>query len=165
MYIKNTALICLLAAFFAVIVSAQTSSDVKLPDTPAGQAIKAFLAAFNTGDIEAMRSFHSERSGDLENAQQDMEFYQQCSGLKLHSVIQSSEHEIELLPQAKNDGRWLSFKMHVDPNPPHAVDRIGVQPASAPSGALSSEAPRNDPAKPAPVAKKLFDDRTTTASK
>ena len=147
MYIKNTVIICLVAALFAVIVSAQTATDVKLPDTPAGRTFAAFLAAFNTGDVEAMRRFHSERGGDIENAQQDMDFYGESGGLKLHSITNSSEHEIEALVQTKNDGRWLSFKMRVDSKPPYAADEIGVRPTSAPSTASSTEAARKDSAK------------------
>src|ERR1051325_2534054 len=141
---KNTAIICLLAAFLAVVVSAQTAKDVKLPDTPAGKTFTAFIAALNSGDIEVMRRFHSERSGDVENAQQDLDFYKQSGGLKLHSVTQSSEHEIEALVQAKSDGRWLNFRMRVDSTPPHPAVEIGIQPASAPSGATPGEAPRNE---------------------
>jgi CubicO group peptidase (beta-lactamase class C family) len=156
---KNTAIICLIAAFFAVMVSAQTAKDVKLPDTPAGKTFTAFLAALNSGDIEVMRRFHSERSGDVENAQQDLDFYKQSGGLKLHSVIESSEQVIEVLVQAKSDGRWLSFRMQVDSTPPHPAVGISVHPASAPSGATTSEAPPTDSAKPAPsaspVAKKM----------
>ena len=154
MYIKNTVIICLAAALFAVIVSAQTTPDVKLPDTPAGRTFAAFLAAFNTGDIEVMRRFHSERAGDVENAQQDMDFYSDSGGLKLHSVTSSSEHEIEVLVQTKNDGRWLNFKMRVDSKPPYAADEIGVQPASAPSAASSNDSTKAaDSTKTAPAAK------------
>ncbi|HKP87674.1 MAG TPA: serine hydrolase domain-containing protein [Blastocatellia bacterium] len=160
---KNSVIICLLAAFLAVMVSAQTAKDVKLPETPAGKTFAAFLVALNSGDIEVMRRFHSERSGDLDNAQQDLDFYKQSGGLKLHSVIQSSEHEIEALVQTKSDGRWLNFKMLVDSAPPHPAVKIGVHPVDAPAGAATTEAPRNDAVKPAtqpqpgaaPAAKKM----------
>ncbi|HEX8186008.1 MAG TPA: serine hydrolase domain-containing protein, partial [Blastocatellia bacterium] len=97
------------------------------------------------------------RGGDVENAQKDREFYNNSGGLKLHSITSSSEREIELLVQTKSDGRWLSFKMGVDSNPPYPVNEISVRPASAPSAATPGEASRTDSPKPeaAPAARKM----------
>src|SRR5262249_3175049 len=94
--------------------------------------------AFNTGDLETMRRFHKERGGDEESAQQDLGFYQQSGGLKLHSVMRSDQFEIEVLAQTKNEGRWMSFAIGVEPQPPHAIADIRVRPASA-TGEKSGE--------------------------
>src|SRR5262245_60431813 len=66
---------------------------IKLPDTPAGKTLGEFLKAFNTGDLETLKRFHKEHGGDEENAQQDLGFYRQSGGLKLHSVTRSDQFE------------------------------------------------------------------------
>src|SRR5512139_1885680 len=57
----------------------------ELPDTPAGKALGEFIRAFNTGDLETLKRFHRERGGDEENARQDVGFYQESGGLRIHS--------------------------------------------------------------------------------
>jgi CubicO group peptidase (beta-lactamase class C family) len=172
MCMKKTLISCLLTAFLAAMALAQTAGGVKLPDTPAGRTFTAFLAALNSGDLEVMRRFHSERSGDVDNAQQDLNFYKESGGLKLHSVTQSTEHEIEVLVQTKNDGRWLNLKMLVDTAPPHAALKIGLQPAAAPSATTPSAATPGEVAPTdsskgapaaAPTAKKMTDAEMASA--
>src|SRR5205085_6258866 len=106
-HLKHSAAIALIAALLAAIAIAQTQAGVKLPDTPAGKTFGAFLAAFNSGNLETMRRFHSERGGTVKNAEKDMEFYGQSGGLVLYSAKASGDYEIEALVQTKGDGRWL----------------------------------------------------------
>lgn len=108
-------------------------SEVKLPNTPAGKTFGAFLAAFNSGKLEAMKKFHEDRGGNPGNAEQDMNFYNQSGGLKLHSVKRSSETEIEVLAQMKKTDRWVSFTMAVEAQAPHGISDIRVQPGEAPA--------------------------------
>ncbi|MGH9842298.1 MAG: serine hydrolase, partial [Blastocatellia bacterium] len=111
---------------------AATAQEAKLPDTPAGRTLGKFIAAFNTGKLEAMKQFHKESGGDERNAERDMDFYQQSGGLKLHSVVKSSAHEITALVQAKKDDRWLNFSIGVEQQAPHAIIDIRIQPSSGP---------------------------------
>ncbi len=90
-----------------------------------------FLAN-TTGDPQSLKRFHKERGGDEENAQQDVAFYQQSGGLKLHSIVRSEQFEIEVLANTKNGGRWVSFAVGVEPQPPHGIADIRVRPTSAP---------------------------------
>jgi CubicO group peptidase (beta-lactamase class C family) len=110
------------------------TDEMKFPETAAGKTLKAFLQAFNTGELEALKKFHGERGGNVDNANQDLNFFNQCGGLKVHSVRTSSDYSIEVLTQAKRDGRWLTFAIVVGANPPHPIDEIRVQPASQPAG-------------------------------
>lgn len=130
----------------------QATEDVKLPDTPAGKTMTAFLQMLNSGNLETMKRFHTERGDTGENAEQDMNFYNQSGGLKLHSIVNASATEITVLTQAKKDGRWLNLTLNVQPSPPHAIDGIRVQPASAPAGkgatATSNAPPVAPPAPP-----------------
>jgi retinol-binding protein 3 len=112
--------------------NAPVEEDIKLPDTPAGNTLGKFIRAFNTGDLATLRRFHEEHGGDPENAQQDIGFYERSGGLKLHSVISSSEHAIEVLAQAKKDQSWLSFGISVAALPPNGITDIRVRPTEAP---------------------------------
>ncbi len=144
----------LIALLLATLCAAQTSEGVKLPDTPIGRTLGAFLAAFNTGDIQTLRRFHAEHGDNEELAQQDIDFYGQSGGLKLFKVIKSSDFEIEVLAQAKQDGRWLQFIMSIEPATPYPVADIRIHPALGPSDTQ----PSNEPSKetmPPPVAKNM----------
>lgn len=153
MYLKRFAIVSLVSVFLATLTTAQTSDGVKLPDTPAGRTFAAFLTALNSGNPDTMRRFHSERGGNEENAEQDMNFYKQSGGLKLSRVTQSSDYEIEILVQTKNDERWLRFTMQVGQNAPYPIDEIKVQPASGPTDSAAPKAP----VKETPVAKNMTD--------
>lgn len=110
--------------------SIQSSAEVKIPDTAAGNTFKAFLEAFNSGDINKMKAFHRDRGGDEDNAEKDLGFYQQSGGLKVTSVSSSEELAITVVAETKNDGMKVSFHMAVDSQAPHAIQEIRVQPAS-----------------------------------
>ena len=110
--------------------TAMTSEEIKLPDTPAGKTIAAFLQSFNTGDLEKMKRFHLDRGDTDENAEKDYNLYNQSGGFKLLGVVASSTYEITVLVEAKKDGRRLNFNIEVQPSPPHAIDTIRLQPVS-----------------------------------
>lgn len=122
-----------------------TQTIVTLPDTPAGRTLAAFLKAFNTGDLETLKSFHKERGGNEENAQQDFNFYQQSGGLKLHSITSAENFAIEVLAQAQKDGRWLSFTIGVELQAPHPIADIRVRPTSAPASSGLTKPAANPP--------------------
>jgi C-terminal processing protease CtpA/Prc len=112
--------------------TAPVEDGLKLPNTPAGNTFGEFMRAFNTGDLTALRRFHEEHGGNPENAQKDIGFYEQSGGLKLHRVISSSEHAIEVLAQAQKDESWLSFAISVAALPPNGITDIRVRPTAAP---------------------------------
>ena len=157
MYLKRSAIGFLGSIFLVGLVAAQTSDAVKLPDTAAGKTLSAFLTAFNTGDLQALRRFHSERGADEGNAQEDLNFYNKCGGLKLNKVVKSSDYEIEILTQAKKDGRWLRLTMQVEKTAPHPVADIRVQPGSTTDEAQPPKDPVKETAVAPPVAKNMTD--------
>ncbi len=112
--------------------TAPVEENLKLPDTPAGNTLGKFIRAFNTGDLATLHRFHEEHGGDPQNAQQDIGFHEQSGGLKLHRVISSSEHDIEVLVQSKKDESWLSFAISVAALPPNGITDIRVRPTEAP---------------------------------
>jgi CubicO group peptidase (beta-lactamase class C family) len=142
--LKNSAAITFVAALLAALAIAQTPDSVKLPETPVGKTFGAFLVALNSGNLDTMRRFHSERNGNVDNADLDLNFYKDTGGLVLHSVKQASDYEIETLVQTKKDGRWLNFKMEVESMAPYPAMKIGMQPAEAPGTMTPRETPKRE---------------------
>ncbi len=108
--------------------SAQESEEVKLPDTPAGKSFAAFLKALNSGNVEVMRKFHSDRNGNPDNAEKDLSAYKQTGGLKLIKVNSSTDNALEVLVETKTGSRRLNFAIEVDANAPHAILKVHAQP-------------------------------------
>ncbi len=112
----------------APLATAQSSDSVKLPDTPAGKTFAAFLIAFNSGDIEVMRKFHSDRRGNPDNAERDLDAYKQTGGLKLVKVNSSSDYALEVLVETTTGAQRLNFAIEVDTNAPHGMLRVQAHP-------------------------------------
>lgn len=120
--------------------TATAAQNVKLPDTPAGKTFGEFLKAFNTGDLETLKSFHKSHGGPEDNAEQDLGAFKRTGAMTLHSVASSTNTSIEAIVHASN-GNWLSFTIGVDPNPPYPVTEIRVRPTQAPAAAPASTQP------------------------
>jgi hypothetical protein len=116
------------------------SSGPALPTTPAGQKLAGFLSALNQGDVKAIARFHADNAAKrvLEHnpaeklAEQDKQFYDETGGVRLHSVVKSSDNEIEVLAQAKN-GDWVQITIAVEPASPNGIIRLAIHPGSAPA--------------------------------
>lgn len=136
---------------------ATSTQSVKLPDTPAGKTFGEFLKAFNTGDLETLKSFHKSHGGPEDNAEQDLGAFKRTGAMTLHGVANSTNTSIEAIVQASN-GNWLSFTIGVDPNPPYPVTEIRVRPTQAPTAAPAT-------AQPSPANKTAFAWPETPAGK
>jgi retinol-binding protein 3 len=104
-----------------------------LPKTPAGDALRSFLLALNSGDIGRLRHFHRTRGADVSSGRRDYErLFQPSGGLKTHSIVTSSDHRIEVLAQFKKEDTWKKLSVEVEPIAPYRV-RIGVSDAEPPA--------------------------------
>jgi hypothetical protein len=109
--------------------SVQATSEVKLPDTPAGKTFAAFLKAFNTGDVEILKKFHTEYGGNPANAQKDMGFYEQSGGIKLVSIGKSSDYTLEVVIETKNGPEKLNLSIVVSKDAPNGIQMLRIEPA------------------------------------
>lgn len=117
----------------AIAAAPAAEAGLALPNTPAGKTFGAFLAALNSGKLDELKKFHAERGGNPDNAEQDMNFYNQSGGLKPHSITRASDTEIEVLVQMKKTERWVNFVVSVEAAAPHGITGLRVQPAEAPA--------------------------------
>jgi CubicO group peptidase (beta-lactamase class C family) len=152
MWTVRTLLSFLLFAAFAVgdpvlhptiAQQSSTHSGDTIPETPAGRQLSGWLKAFNSGDPNKIRSFHS-TSGAADRVnrrtQQDSGFYRQTRGLDLRKIEQTSNHELAALVQAKLTEGWYRVSIIVDAEPPHPIATLSVRGTSNPSPVKLSEA-------------------------
>ncbi len=126
-----------------------------LPDTPVGKALALFVRALNSGSVQELEKFHTDRGGPAEAAQQDLGFAHQSGGLDLQKVLKASDFDIEVEATARKTGRVVVLHFVIEPTPPHAVAEIGVRPAGSrgpgvPSGPPTG--PRGPEPAPRPAA-------------
>lgn len=107
--------------------------DEELSKTPAGKTVAKFFAALNSGDLKVMRAFHESFGGNMENADKDLEFYEQTGGIKPHSLTSSAKDKIALLVQTKKDARWLAFQFTLDTQEPYGIVGINARPTAPPA--------------------------------
>lgn len=113
-------------------VAQASAPEIGLPNTPAGKVFGEFIQAFNSGNLETLKKFHRDHGGDEGNAEQDLNANRRMGALKLHRVLKSEEHAIEVLVQSQRNGEWFNFSIGVAPQPPHPIADIRVQPGAAP---------------------------------
>lgn len=110
-------------------------SETKLSETRAGKTMSAFLKAFNSGDLELMRKFHTDIGSTAkvadENARQDLDFYQNSGGLIPHSIAELSEYSVTLIVESKK-GKWLKFKMALEQTSPFGLADLMVAETTKP---------------------------------
>ncbi|MEO8360619.1 MAG: serine hydrolase domain-containing protein [Vicinamibacteria bacterium] len=99
-----------------------------LPDTPVGKAVSLFVKALNSGSLQELQKFHTDRGGDAGMADGDLNFYQQSGGLDFLKVAKSTDFEIDIESKTRKGGRPVVLHFAVERTPPYTVADIGVRP-------------------------------------
>ncbi len=120
--------------------SFSAAKENKLPDTPQGKIVAAYLAAFNTGKAENMLAFQTEhfapailqRRAETERRQMYERVYGDLRALQLHRVLEVSALAIALQARGKT-GEAAEFRFEFEPQPPHKLAgiRLELMPAEA----------------------------------
>jgi len=109
------------------------AGGLRLPKTPAGDALRSFLLALNSGDIGRLRHFHRTHGADVSFGRRDYErLFQPSGGLKTRSIVKSSDYRIEVMAQFKKENTWKKLSVEVETIAPHRVKRIGIDDAEPP---------------------------------
>ncbi|UCD94976.1 MAG: beta-lactamase family protein, partial [Candidatus Zixiibacteriota bacterium] len=121
----------------------QAPQKAEIPDTPAGERLKAFLVAFDTGDEKAFREFIVNNYGNDENDTSAVErrlgvfktIYGDLGGLELHSIQESDEFKLTALARAVDPQmfEWVNLTFDLDPVPPHKLTAISFRPGEDPA--------------------------------
>jgi retinol-binding protein 3 len=80
---------------------AQKTSDAAIPSNPAGQVLKAWLDAFNSGDSARLAAYYKRYLPDV-NIGREMSFRRQIGGFDLVSVHHSDAEQIQFSVKERN---------------------------------------------------------------
>jgi len=139
---KKNASLWLILLLLTLPVKAQNAAATKLPDTPAGGRVAAYVKAFNSGDEQVMRQFIAENVAPSALQQRPVEarieIYRNMRSdlgrLELRRVAEASESAIKVLAQSK-EGEWLELGFQFEPQPPHKLLGLRVERVDAPQTA------------------------------
>jgi hypothetical protein len=124
----------------AVLLAGQTPA---IPDTPAGQKLAAWLAAFNQGSPEVTRKFAGENyvSSLLQKApaerfaEMDVSFFRRMGPLEFLSAKKSSGLEIQASLRDREGHGWVDIRLVVESQPAYRIADINLGPGSRPGSA------------------------------
>ncbi len=120
----NRATLLLLAFMFIVpVCEAQT----QFPDTPAANQAKAWLDAFNAGDMDKYKEFVRNNFPVREQrADQDAGFRQMTGGFELKKVEESTPTKVVALVQERLSDQFARMTIEVEAAEPHKITRLGL---------------------------------------
>jgi CubicO group peptidase (beta-lactamase class C family) len=118
----------LLAAAILLFIAPACLAQTQFPDTPAGSQTKAWLDAFNAGDIEKYREFYRKNfPARVERAARAMELRQENGGFELKKIEESTPTKIVVLLQERLSDRFVRLSVEVDASEQHQMTRLDLQ--------------------------------------
>lgn len=132
-------------------LTAQTKSTSVIPDTPAGQQLKAWLRVFSSGDDAAFMRFISEHYSKALLTENDAAYradraartYLDTRGFNTRDIERSTDNEVVVLAQSSLTGLWFRLTMKVETASPHLIAEYTSQrihpPAKFPVKRLSQK--------------------------
>jgi CubicO group peptidase (beta-lactamase class C family) len=129
----------LLLFFIVAVAFLAAAQEARLPDTPAGKRVAAYIRAFNSGDAAVMREFQNsnltaaalQRRSDAEHQQMYQQIYGNFGGLELKRVIEATNDAITVLFFTKTQ-MWATLSFEFEAQPPHKITGIGFEVDSNP---------------------------------
>ncbi|HXN77082.1 MAG TPA: hypothetical protein VN876_10620, partial [Gemmatimonadaceae bacterium] len=110
-----------------------TGQATQLPNTPAGQQLSQWLAAFNTGDKETMRKYlEANFPGRLNKLDEDLRFREGTGGFDLKKVEDSKPLRLISIVKEKNSDQFARATLEVEDAPPHRVTDFDLRAIPAP---------------------------------
>ena len=140
---------------FGQIAAAGTSAgvavptSVELPATPAGSRAAEALAIMATGDESSTRAFiegsFALRFRDAipmeEHLRINARMREESGGYDAVEVRESEPASIEIVLRARRTGALQVLSLHVEPDPPHGIDGMGIRPLSPADGVEAPSVP------------------------
>jgi CubicO group peptidase (beta-lactamase class C family) len=121
----------------------QPPQKPEIPDSPAGESLKAFLEAFNSGDERAFREFivtsYRNDESDTNAVERRLGAFKMLhgdlGGVELHSIREAEELMISVLAKAVDPKQfeWVNMTFELEAEPPHRLIAIMFRPGEDPS--------------------------------
>ena len=123
---KHTTRAALLAVAFLFTVTA-SQAQTEFPNTPSGKQAKAWLEAFNAGDMGKYKEFVSNNfPARLERVDQDARFREMTGGFELKKVEESTPTKTVALVQERLSDQFGRVTLEVEAAEPHRITRLGL---------------------------------------
>ncbi len=149
---KSSSLVLILSFIVTTVFSA-FAQEAKLPDTPAGKRVAAYIKAFNSGDAAVMREFQNsnmtaatlQRRTEAERQQMHQQIYGNLGGLELKRVVEATNDAITVLFLTKTQ-MWATLSFEFEAQPPHKIAGMGFEVDSKPppDAESASSKPKTD---------------------
>jgi retinol-binding protein 3 len=104
----------------------QSNAKPTIPDTPAGRTLKAWLAAFNTGDRTVMDAY-LHKYDPAKSVDREMAFRNMTGGFELISVVTSEPLHIEFLVKERQSETKAVGELDVKEGDPARVVELGLR--------------------------------------
>jgi hypothetical protein len=120
----------------ALNVSTAAEQPVALPDTALGKRASEFIAAFNSGDLEALKKFHTNSTNPdqaANRAERDRQYGRNNGKLQVLSVPKATDQEITLLTRTDLTESVVEINLQFEKEAPHRLTRLGLRPGKAPT--------------------------------
>jgi CubicO group peptidase (beta-lactamase class C family) len=102
-------------------------AQTQFPDTPSGNQIKAWMAAFNAGDLEKYKEFvQANFPTRAQRADQDMGFRNATGGFDLKKVEESTPTKTVALVQERLSVQMGRITLEVEADAPHKITKLGL---------------------------------------
>ncbi len=98
------------------------TGSVTAPDTPAGRAFSAWLAAFNAADREQLQTV-MKQFNEPQPVERELDFRRMTGGFDLMKIIESTPMRIRLLVKERDSDQTAEGQMEVEAAPPHRITR------------------------------------------
>jgi hypothetical protein len=131
-------MVCRLSLILLMIAFAPAQAQDKIPDTPAGHALQAWLDAFNIGDRAQMEEFLKSYAPKLSNgAITSAQFRGQSGGLSLIAVTRHEPLTIGFRVQEKTQPTVLAGKIELTAATPPTIGNFSLR--AIPQGAVPED--------------------------
>jgi D-alanyl-D-alanine carboxypeptidase len=118
----------LLATAVLLLIAPACLAQTQFPSTPAGNQTKAWMDAFNAGDIEKYREFYRKNfPARVERSARAMELRQENGGFELKKIEESTPTKIVALVQERLSDRFVRLSVEVEASEPHQMTRLDLQ--------------------------------------
>jgi CubicO group peptidase (beta-lactamase class C family) len=116
----------------------RAADEPRLPDTPAGMQLAAWLAAYNSGDVDTVRRFVGEhyaaspKGMPARRLEVFNRIYSNNGPLQVVKVEKDGPGEVVALTCSPVTESYLRLTAKVEPKPPHGIVQVGIDFAEAP---------------------------------
>jgi len=118
----------LLAIALLFLIAPACLAQTQFPETPAGNQTKAWVDAFNAGELEKYREFYRKNfPARVERSARAMELRQENGGFELMKMEESTPTRLVALLQERLSDRFVRVSIEVEASEPHQMTRLDLQ--------------------------------------